>query len=168
MAKDKEKPEVKSAEAAAKPKKPKLIILVIVAVMLIGGGGGAAWYFLMGAKKGGDTHQKEDKQKPPVFVTLERFTVNLSSSDGVDHFLMIGVDLKVADQKAADVVKSHMPEIRNGVLLLLSSKTVEVLATLEGKKKLSAEIVKQVNDPLHLKEGEQGTTDALFTEFVIQ
>ena len=171
MAKDKAKPEAKPAEeAVVKPKKSKMIILVIVAVLLLGGGGGAAWFFLAGAKKGGDTHQKEKdgKQAPPIFVTLERFTVNLPSADGMDHFLMIAVDVKVVDQKAADAVKSHMPEIRNGTLLLLSSKTVEELAPLAGKKKLSADIVKQVNDPLHLKAGENGATDALFTEFVIQ
>lgn len=172
MAKDKAKPDAKPAEeAATKPKKTKLIILVVVAVLLLGGGGGAAWYFMAGSKKGGDSHQKqkkEDKQAPPVFVTLERFTVNLPSADGTDHFLMIAVDMKVTEQKGVETLKSHMPEIRNGVLLLLSSKTVEELVTLEGKKKLSADIVKQVNDPLHLKEGEHVATDALFTEFVIQ
>ena len=170
MAKDKAKPEVKPVEAVAvKPKKSKLIILVVVAVLLLGGGGGAAWYFMAGtSKKGNDSHQKEDKAALPIFVTLDRFTVNLQSADGTDHFLMIAVDVKVADIKMTEAVKSHMPEIRNGILLLLTSKTVEGMSTLEGKKKLSAEIVKQVNAPLHLKPGENGATDALFTEFVIQ
>lgn len=169
MAKDKAKPEVKPVEeVVAKPKKSKLIIVVIVAVLLIGGGSGAAWFFLSGSKKGSDTHQKEDKAALPIFVTLERFTVNLPSADGADHFLMIAVDMKVTDVKTSEAIKSHMPEIRNGILLLLSSKNVEEMSTLQGKKKLSAEIVKQVNAPLHLKAGENGATDALFTEFVIQ
>ncbi|MFA7238744.1 MAG: flagellar basal body-associated protein FliL [Sulfuricellaceae bacterium] len=153
----------------AKPKKTKLIILAIVAVLLLGGGGLSTLYLMSDGKKKGDSrHSKEEKEKLPVFVTLEKFTVNLPSADGVDHFLMIGVDVMVEDVKTAEVIKAHMPEIRNGLLLLLSSRTVEGLSTLEGKKKLSADIVKQVNEPLHLKEGEKAALDALFSEFVIQ
>lgn len=169
MAKDKTKPAEKPVEAAAtKPKKTKLIILVIVAVLLLGGGGLATFFLLSGGKKGSDSRHKVEKEKMPVFVTLEKFTVNLPSADGVDHFLMIGVDIMVEDLKAGEAIKAHMPEIRNGLLLLLSTRTVEGLSTLEGKKKLSAEIVKQVNEPLHLKEGEKAAVDALFSEFVIQ
>lgn len=169
MAKDKAKPAEKTAEAAAdKPKKTKLIILVVVAVLLLGGGGLATFFLLSGGKKGGDSRHKVEKEKIPIFVTLERFTVNLPSADGMDHYLMIGVDIMVEEQKAAEAIKAHMPEIRNGLLLLLSSRSVEGLATLEGKKKLSADIVKQVNEPLHLKEGEKAAVDALFSEFVIQ
>ena len=171
MAKDKAKPAEKPSDTAAtKPKKTKLIILVIVAVLLLGGGGIATWLVMSSGKKSGDSRHREEKEKEklPVFVTLERFTVNLPSTDGVDHYLMIGVDIKVEDQKIVEAVKSHMPEIRNGLLLLLSSRTVEGLSTLEGKKKLSADIVKQVNEPLHLKEGEKAAVDALFSEFVIQ
>ncbi len=168
MAKDKAKEEAKSAEAGgAKPKKTKLIILVVMAVLLIGGGGGAA-FFLLGSKKSDDGHKKEEKHAPPVYVSLERKTYNLSSSDGSDHFLMIAVDMKVEGEAVAAKVKSHMPEILNGTLMLISSKSVEELATLNGKKKLSADIVKVVNEPLHLKEGEHGASEALFTEFVIQ
>jgi len=169
MAKDKAKEEIKSVEGGAvKPKKTKLIILVIVAVLLIGGGGGAA-FFMLGSKKSDEGHQKkEEKITPPVYVSLERKTYNLSSADGADHFLMIAVDMKVGDDILATKVKAHMPEILNGTLMLISSKSVEELATLAGKKKLSAEIVKVVNEPLHLKEGEHGATEALFTEFVIQ
>jgi flagellar protein FliL len=169
MAKGKEKAETKPAEeVAAKPKKSKLVILVVMAVLLLGGGGGAAWFLLMGQKKPDEARQKDEKEKPPVYVSLERKTYNLPSADGADHFLMIAVDVKVEDDKAAEKVKLHMPEILNGMLMLISSKTVEELATLDGKKKLSAEIVKVVNEPMHLKSGEKGATDGLLTEFVIQ
>lgn len=170
MAKDKGKTEADAkpaGEGGAKPKKAKLIILVVIAVLVIGGGGGAAWFLLMGSKKSTDQH-KEEKPKPPVFVSLERKTYNLPSADGTDHYLMVAVDVKVEDQLVAEKVKLHMPEILNGMLMLISSKSVEELATLAGKKKLSAEIAKVVNEPMHLKEGEKGASEALFTEFVIQ
>ena len=48
----------------------------------------------------------------------------------------------------SDQIKLHLPEIRNGVLLLLSSKKVEDLASVEQKNRLRDEIREAVNKPL--------------------
>lgn len=170
MAKGKEKAETNSADGGAqKPKKTKMLILVVVAVLILAGGGGGAWFLLSGSKKGGDSHDKSKEEAvKPVYVSLERKTYNLSSQDGVDHFLMLAVDVRVPDEKLGAKIKAVMPDILNGMLMLVSSKNVEGLSSLEGKKKFSAEIVNIVNEPLHLREGEKGAIDALFTEFVIQ
>jgi flagellar basal body-associated protein FliL len=42
----------------------------------------------------------------------------------------------------------HLPEIRNGVVLLLSSKKVEDLTEIEQKNRLRAELREVVNRPL--------------------
>ncbi len=72
--------------------------------------------------------------------------VNLAGE--VQHYLQVGIDLKIADDHVKDQIKAHLPEIRNGVLLLLSSKQIDELATLEGKNRLRAEIREAVNQPL--------------------
>lgn len=171
MAKDKGKP---AAEAAAgdegapkKGKKAKLLIIIVAAVVLLAGGGGAAWYFLH-AKKADheETAKHEEPAKPPVFVKLESFTVNLTA-DGEDHYLQTEIELKVADAKVTENIKAHMPEIRNNVLLLLSSKTAGALSPMEGKQKLSEEIQGQINKVLHAKD-EEGVSGVFFTSFVIQ
>ncbi len=167
MAKDK----AKEAAVADEPpkKKGKLFLILGILLVLGGGGGGAWWYFTQsGAKSAEHVEHKEEKPKPPVFVTLEAFTVNLQADGGGEHYLQVGIDLKVADSGVVDLVKLHMPEIRNGVLLLLSSKSAEQIASLEGKQKLSAEIQEQVNKPLHVKEADKGVTGVFFTSFVIQ
>ncbi|MDD5403143.1 MAG: flagellar basal body-associated protein FliL [Sulfuricella sp.] len=167
MAKDKGKPAAEAAEAAPRKGKGKLLIIIVAAVVLLGGGGGAAWYFLHGKKEGGEaTAKHEDPAKPPVFVKLEAFTVNLTA-DGEDHYLQTDIELKVSDAKVSDQVKEHMPEIRNNVLLLLSSKTAGALSTMEGKQKLSDEIKEQVNKVLHVKDAD-GVSGVFFTSFVIQ
>lgn len=171
MAKDKEKPADDEAEVAPKKGKGKLlIILIVAAVVLLAAGGGAAWYF-MHAQKAAHDGQEEAKPetkpgKPPVFVKLEPFTVNLAT-DGEEHMLQTDIELKVADAKATETVKAHMPEIRNTLLLLLSSKTAGALASAEGKQKLSGEIKAQINKALHVKEDE-GVSGVFFTSFVIQ
>jgi flagellar FliL protein len=81
-----------------------------------------------------------------VFVTLEPFVVNLAGD--VQHYLQVGIDLRVVDGHVTDQIKVHLPEIRNGVLLLLSSKSVEDLSSVEQKNLLRAQIREVVNKPL--------------------
>lgn len=162
MARDKAKEEA-AVDVPPKKKKGKLFLVLGVLLAL---GGGAGWYFMPSDTK--TAEHKEEKPKPPVFVTLETFTVNLQAEGGGEHYLQVGIDLKVADSAVVDLVKLHMPEIRNGVLLLLSSKSAEQISSLEGKQKLSAEIQEQVNKPLSAKAAGQGVTGVFFTSFVIQ
>jgi len=56
--------------------------------------------------------------------------------------------LMEAHGKSVATIKAHLPEIRNAVLLLLSSKTIETLSTIEQKNQLRAEIREAVNKPL--------------------
>jgi|GEM_PF-141673 len=146
MAKQPEPSAAPTAEGApAKKKKPILIIAIVVLVLLVGGGA-AAW-FLLGGKHGKkDEHAEEevDASKPPVYVTLEAFTVNLTS-EASDRYLQVGIDLKVSAPDIEGKVKLHLPEIRNGILLLLTSKKVDDLASIEGKNTLRAEIRDIVN-----------------------
>lgn len=162
MARDKAKEEA-VADEPTKKKKGKLFLVLGILLVL---GGGAAWYFTQSDTK--PAENKEEKPKPPVFVTLETFTVNLQADGGGEHYLQVGIDLKVTDPTVVDLVKLYMPEIRNGVLLLLSSQSAEQIASLEGKQKLSAEIQEQVNKPLNAKAMGKGVTGVFFTSFVIQ
>lgn len=186
-------------------KKKKLLIIVIALVVVLAlAGGGAAWFFLHGKKKGkghgkaadehaeqvdeadGDGgHDEEDepeddsKKKPPVFVSLEPFTVNLSS-EASDRYLQVGIDLKVAAPDIADKIKVHLPEIRNAILLILTSKKVDELNKIEGKNRLRVEIRDAVNKPIGLYKAppehadvlkwkpKKGAVDVLLTSFVIQ
>ena len=164
MARDKAKEEVVADEPPKK--KDKLFLILAILLVLGSAGGGAAWYFNQSDTKSAE-HQ-EEKPKPPVFVTLETFTVNLQAEGSGEHYLQVGIDLKVTDSAVVDMVKLHMPEIRNAVLLLLSSKSAEQIASLEGKQKLSTEIQEQVSKPLNAKAPGKGVTGVFFTSFVIQ
>lgn len=164
MARDKAKVEV--VAEPPKKKKGKLFLVLVILLVLGGAGGGAAWYFTQSDTKSAD--HNEEKHLPPVFVTLETFTVNLQADGGGERYLQVGIDLKVTDPTVVNLVKLHMPEVRNGVLLLLSSRSAEQITSLEGKQKLSAEIQEQVNKPLNAKATGKGVTGVFFTSFVIQ
>ena len=136
-------------DASPKGKKNSLLLIVGVAVLALALGGGAAW-FSLGHKSQPQTAVAEATSKhsasAPVFVTLEPFVVNLAGD--VQHYLQVGIDLRVVDSHVTDQIKVHLPEIRNGVLLLLSSKSVEDLSSVEQKNLLRAQIREAVNKPL--------------------
>jgi flagellar FliL protein len=169
MAQARGAPPTEAPAAPPKRKKGKLLVILLV-LLLLGGGGGAAWWFLVGSKSGAAGHgqKKEEGEKPPIFTHLEQFTVNLQKTDAEDHYLQVEMDLQVADDKVTEKVKLHMPQIRNAMLLLLSSKTAGDLASVEGKQKLSAEIVANTNKILGVKDPKQGVLGVYFSSFVIQ
>jgi flagellar FliL protein len=146
-----------AAEAAPKGGGSKKLIIIIVALLaLVVVGGGAAAVLLMKksthaeAGEGEEEHDapaekakpKEHKAadgKPPTFVPLDPFTVNLADKDA-DRYAQVGINLQVEDPKMADEIKNYMPAIRNGILLILSHKNSEDLLSTEGKQKLAEEI----------------------------
>lgn len=171
------------AAAAEQPKgggKKKLLIIILAVVLLVVlAGGGAAVYLLTSkpaaekqAKHGDEEAAAEEdgeeeggEEHPPIYEKLESFTVNLA--DG-ETYLQIEINLKVKDAMVAEKVKQRMPEIKDGVLRLLSSQNAEELATVEGKDKLAAEIQKVVNEILEIKKASKGVQKVLFPAFIIQ
>lgn len=172
---EKPKAEEPAAAADAPPKKKskkKLIFIVLALLLVVGGGAGAAWHFMKPPVEGEEAEseavEEEKKEKvPPVFVTLENFVVNLRDDDG-DHYLQLGLVFEVTDQAAVDEVKLQMPRIRNGILLLLSSKRSVDVATLEGKQQLTEQILTESRKPMDLPEPSKGIESVYYNTFVIQ
>ena len=156
-----------AADAApvTKKKKSGLMLVLAIVLLLAGAGGGAAWWFL------GRTHAESEPKpaavKPPVFHTLEPFTVNLAEENG-DHYLQLSVVYQVADEKAVDQVKTYLPVIRNRILLLLSAKRPSELTTAEGKQKLVDELVGAARASIPGTTPDRGITSAFLGAFVIQ
>ena len=167
-------PEKETEAAAPRPKKRSLVRILLLLALLLGGAGGGAWYLLQDnppaadAKPGAGKAAKAAPARPPVFATLESFTVNLQHDEVSPQYLQVGLVLTVADATVADAIKLHTPEIRNRVLLLLSSKRASDISTSEGKQSLSAELVREISQPLAGKVPAQAIDSVLFTSFVIQ
>lgn len=147
----------------APPKKSKKMLFIIIGVVVLLAGGGGAWFMTQGKHEPGE--EKVEPAKPPVFLPLETFTVNLQ---GGEQYLQTDITLQVADQAQVELIKLQMPRVRSRLLVLLSSKQVGELATSEDKKKLAKEIKDQVSQPFHPKGKPQQVEDVLFTTFVIQ
>src|SRR5947199_8357433 len=117
QAKSSKKPEpAEAADPQHRPEPPKKkrgkLFLVASLVVLLGAGGGLGFYFVQSAYSDGGPAVA----KPPVFVPLETFTVNLVSDAAQMQFMQAGVTLKLTDKEAAELVRDRLPEVRNRVL----------------------------------------------------
>lgn len=151
-------PEAEAAEApaAAAPKSRKKLIIIVAAAVVLLGGGAAGW--MMMGKKGGDDAKAEQKkvakvEGPPVFLPLESFVVNLQPPTS-NQFLQVDITLRLADAHVVDEVKALMPEVRDRVLRLLSTRTAPELTAPGGREKLAEAVrteVTRVVDPAAIK-----------------
>lgn len=135
------------ATPAPPPKKRgKLMLIISFAVLVLAGGGGGAWYFLgTGAREG----PVQAKAKATIFLPLDVFTVNLISKEALPQYLQTAITLKLTEDYAG-LVKTRMPEVRNRVLMVLSSKSVKELLSPDGKTKLALEIADAVKTMIAL------------------
>lgn len=152
-------------EPPKKSRKKRVLLLLLLLLVVGGAGGGAWWYFQPAAAP---AKEVRPAPKPPVFVIVEPFTVNLAPGENGDQYLQMAITLQVADQAQVDRIKLYMPQVRSRILLLLTSKKASDLATVEGKKKLSDEIIAQINLPFAPNGEPQSVSDVFFTSFVIQ
>lgn len=161
-----------AAEAAAPQgggKKKLVMILAAVLVLVLVGGGAAV--LLLKKKPAEDGEEgaehaevapkakaKPKSDKPPTFVPLDPFTVNLADKD-VDRFAQVGVTLEVDDPKFAEQIKAYMPAIRSNVLMVLAHKTAADLLSREGKEKLAKEITREAVRPMGIELDDEDEED---------
>lgn len=150
--------------------KKKMILFVLIGVLSVGAGIGGTWYYMKQQQEEGSevTVEKKKKKKPTTFIKLESFTVNLQSDDREPHYLQVELSLKVNESDAVKIIEDKKPEVRNQILLLLSSKKPSEINTLESKQKLSEDIIQAVRSKIDSEELEDDILDVLFTSFIIQ
>ena len=188
------KEEAHDGSTAAAPKKSKKMLIIIIAVLVLVLGGGAGGFMMMQSNKakaelekkkeasadgehdedeGQHTEHKADDKHPPVFVQLDKFVINLMESpNDKTGVAQIEMQVLVEDAHVGEVMKNYMPIIRNNVLLLLTSKTFEELASSEGKLKLQEEILDAIRKPMPVRKDKgkdtgRGLTSVHFTTFIM-
>lgn len=159
---------VPAAEPDAEPprKSRKKLYIALAAIVVLLGGAAAAWSVMKPPAKAKTA--VHEAPKPPVFIVVEQFTVNLAPEDAGDQYLQVAMTLQVADEAQVDRIKLYMPQVRSRILMLLSSKKASEIASVEGKKKLSEEVSAQINLPFTAKSAPQTVSNVFFTSFVIQ
>jgi len=143
-----------------------IIIAIFVFLLLIGGG---VVFFMLGSNAehtGGDGKEHVER-KPAVYYELERFVVNISKNKR-QKFLQVNMQVLTRDEHEIDVIKLHIPKIRNNIIFLLSGQKAEVIATNEGKEDLRQRCLKEIQTILEKESGKPIVEDLFFTSFIMQ
>lgn len=150
------------------PGKKRLILMIFGALLLVGASVGGTLLLIGG---GADEPAKEavEKARPvPRYLPLETMVVNFGER-GPARYLQVELQVMAHDPAVLGAIETHMPVIRNNILMLLGSQKFETVSTREGKEKLRADILQSVNDVLRQQaEMEEGIQAVYFTSFVMQ
>lgn len=140
------------AEEAGKSK--LVVILMAVIVLLVVVGGAAVWWFMLRSTAAPTPAEvAQQKLQNTKFIDLGSLVTNLQSTDGSTHYIQVQIQLKTYDPSVEASVKSFMPEIRNGILLLLSAQNADTVSQPAVRDQLLQKIKAQVNKILETDGG---------------
>lgn len=161
-----------AGQSEPKGSSKKWIIIGIV-VLVLGGGGYAAWDFLLAERLLGkdnpqtaETEQSmqeaEDKEFGAIYE-MDPFIVNLIGHEG-KRYLKTTIELEVDNDDIKNHLAQRKPQLRDAILLILTSKSFEDILRPEGKLRLKNELISRINQSLP----DAGIRSLYFTEFVVQ
>jgi flagellar FliL protein len=114
-----------------------------------------------------DDHGAKDEKKPSEhelkLVALETFYVNLDGSEGY-KLLKVTMSLEVDTTPAQDEILRRQAQVRDMIIILLTSKRYGEVSGENAQDKLKAEIIDTVNSILTKGKIKK----ILFTEFLFQ
>lgn len=149
------------------------LIFLIVAVLLVITIGLAGGFFMMwnklstlstqaNAAASSGAEQSQASSLGPLFK-LDTFIVNLADQKR-SRYLRATMELELADSANTGRLEDRLPQIRDSILMILPSKRVVDITSMEGKTALRDEIIAKLNDLF----AETIVSNIFFTEFVVQ
>ena len=162
MAEEKQKNE--DGQESQSSKKSYLKLIIIAGLVLLLGVGGFLGYSKF-KKSSEATAATPKKQKAIIICPLKSFVVNLLDKNGVGkRYLKVTIEIEVQKAEDKQLIDSHNPQLRDSILMLLSSQTLEEINTMDGKLALKQELLSRMKQVL----GDGVVRRIYFTEFVVQ
>jgi flagellar protein FliL len=178
MADDKPEKDVTKAENAAesppiKKKSMSFIIYIVIALVMAGGGYFAGTSLSGGSSEGDEKTEAHDKKtdtgkendKPihsEVFM-MEDVIVNPAGTGGT-RFLSVSIGFEISSKELAEEFENREPLIKDALLTILGSKTIEQLSDAKEKEITRYQIKKRVEKLMQTED----IMAVYFTDFILQ
>lgn len=152
------------------PKKSSFNFIIIgVVVLLLGAGGffGLNLYKKMESEKPETAEVRKKKKREENLITypLDSFIVNLLDRSGAGRrYLKVEMQFEIYGEKTQKMLALRTAQLRDTILLLLSSQTFDDINSMEGKLELKQALLSRINQVL----GGKVVNRLYFTEFVVQ
>jgi flagellar FliL protein len=173
-------------EAASKPKSGglgKMLGMGVGLVVLIIGGQFAtlilaksmmpqliypAWMMALAPVEVVEEEVSTEPPPPPLYSRIDP-TIVVSFQNGSQvRFLQITLEAMARDQASIEAFELHSPKIRNNLLLLFGSQSLDDMATREGKERVRQLALEEVRSALAQDAKDAKIEDLYFTSFVVQ
>ncbi|MBA3582149.1 MAG: flagellar basal body-associated FliL family protein [Gammaproteobacteria bacterium] len=122
-------------------------------------------------EEGEDAAEGEEGEAKPVALIYEQvnpgFVVNILDGKK-SRFMQVDVTVAASKQESLEAFKTHIPAIRNDLVILLGSQVIEVLRTTEGKEQLRKDVLATTQKVLTNITGEPQIEEVYITRLVIQ
>lgn len=120
------------------------------------------------SKKSKGKKSAKGPKAPPIYVELgEPFVINFVEGAQI-RYLQVKIEAMTRDPVVADAVKTHLPQIRNNLVLMFSNLDYASLSTAEGKQKIRDQALVEIQKILKEETGNTGAEAVYFTSFVMQ
>jgi flagellar protein FliL len=144
-----------------KKKKSPLIKIIVLVVLLAVLGGGGFFGYVKFLKK--EPPPKEPEVEQSVSAEAGSFLVNLSDPGG-KRYLKVSLQFELSGKKVNDEINRRNVEMRDMIIMLLSSKEYTEIGNATGKLTLKRELMTRLNKML--RDGQ--VKEIYFTEFLVQ
>jgi flagellar FliL protein len=169
MARQEEQTEEKQSTTTGLTKVMIIAGSLVVSAAIIGG----VLIFVLGNQKAlsvveASTDKKTEqvkKKEAPVTYPLEAFIVNIGDGRDMRYLkLKLEFETTLTAEKVKLELDPYLPPIRDSILVLLTTKTIQDVQDLPGKNRLKDEILVAVNKVVPSRK----ITGVFFTDFVVQ
>ncbi|QAR32387.1 flagellar basal body protein FliL [Geovibrio thiophilus] len=162
-------------QGGKKKSKLKLIIIILLLLVLLGGGGAAYFLFLKpnpnqaaqpaaAASAAPEAAPSEAIAQIGELYPLESFVVNLADPGGT-RYLRVTLQIELTAVKGLkEEIDKRVPQIRDAIITILSSKRYEEINSAQGKMIMKQQIMRRINSLLAAGQ----IANVYVTEFVIQ
>ncbi len=171
-----EEKDTQPEQGGKKKSKLKLIIIILLVLVVLGGGGAAAYFIFLKpkpAKQAGQQNAAQSQTDAPQteavtqigeLYPMESFVVNLADPGG-SRYLRVTLQLELTAVKGLkEEIDKRVPQIRDAIITILSSKRYEEINSAQGKMIMKQQIMRRINSLLASGQ----IANVYVTEFVIQ
>ena len=159
----------------------KIIIFAGIGVVLLGLGIGGTMFFMgskeMPAEENAEQMAEDEimeesmdeaMMETVIYHDLHPAFVANFTGKSKKKYMQVYVVALTSEESVVEDLKLHDPAIRNNILMTLSQKTSDEVATVEGKEELRKEVLNTLRETMKEKTGKDGIKDLYFTKFVAQ
>jgi flagellar protein FliL len=178
--------ELAALAVAKAAKKKKLLVLGAIALVLLLLAAGGSWFALkaFSGKEKAEPVAEEKKAeegtaktegehsakagKPAFYDALDpAFLANFSVS-GRQHYLQVSLTVMARDEDALAALHTHMPLVRNRIVMQLSAEQFDQLQTDDGRQQLQKKLLESIQEIMKKETGKPQIEQVFYTNFVMQ